>query len=762
VDLFGYADPSDQPEATGVDKLVLKRGNLFLVANRLGDVSPAGARDLGLFLTDTRHLSGWRLLVQGGPPLCLSTQVSTNYVSQIDFTVTGLHEGDLLGKEPVNYVHLRRDQLIDDVFVDRFVLTNFQGRPIDQWLEIEWAADFADVFEIRGARRPQRGRYYVPDVSDGRVVLRYRGLDRREYVTEVRVDLGELVEGRKGEGGASRDDDVRGGAPPRVQRFDGGGARVAFHLLPGESAEVVFSVFTGVGDAKPIARRPFTVRAQESERAYAEWADRCTRFRSSNDMFDQALAQGVADLKALKVHHYGQPVISAGIPWYTCPFGRDALITGFEALLATPDVAKHALTFLARLQGTKNDPERDEEVGKIPHEVRFGEMAEAGEVPHTPYYGSVDATPLFLVLLSEYFAWTDDRETLQQLLPNAEAALRWIERLGDRDGDGFLEYERRTRKGLRNQGWKDSHDGVPFASGRPAEPPIALVEAQGYAVDARRRMARLYRALERHDEASRLLAAARALVGRIDERFWMEDKGTFAIALDRDKRQVDAVTSNPGHVLFSRAASDARAQKVVASLLSPAMWSGWGIRTLAKGQPAYNPLSYHNGTVWPHDNALAAMGMAYYGMTRSAGRVLDGLWAAAQHFRHLRLPELFCGLDLLPPGLGERSLVPARASVPRPLPRRAAPYAPHRLARATRVARPPDAGGGAHRRHARDARVHPQRGGDVRVGRGRRERSAARAHRPATIGGCRGQPPDCLAERRCLLTRTLSELPYGC
>jgi len=594
-------------------------------------VSPAGARDLGLFLTDTRHLSGWRMVVQGGPPLCLSTQVSTDYVSQIDFTITGLHEGDLLGKEPVNYVHLRRDQVIDDVFVDRFVLTNFQGRTIDQWIELEWAADFADVFEIRGARRARRGRYLVPEVKDGCALLRYRGLDRREYVTGIRLDVS-----------AANGD---GAGPVRVERLDAGGARLAFHLAPGESGEATFSVFAAVGEALPATPRPFEVRARESGNAYAAWAERCTRFESSHDMFDRALAQNVADLKALKVHHFGQAVISAGIPWYTCPFGRDALITGFQALLATPEVAKHALQFLARLQGTKNDPERDEEPGKIPHEMRFGEMAAAGEVPHTPYYGSADATPLFLVLLSEYVQWTDDRATLAELMPAAERALQWLDRFGDRDGDGLLEYQRRSPKGLRNQGWKDSHDGVPFASGTPAEPPIALVEVQGYAVDARRRMARLYRALGRHDEAARLLAGARALVQRIDERYWIEAKGTFALALDAEKRQVDAVTSNPGHLLFSRACSEARAQKVAASLLSPAMWSGWGIRTLAKGQPAYNPLSYHNGTVWPHDNAMAAMGMAYYGMTRSAGRVLDGLWSAAQHFRHLRLPELFCGLD---------------------------------------------------------------------------------------------------------------------
>jgi glycogen debranching enzyme len=599
------------------------------VANRLGDVSPAGARDLGFYLSDTRHLSGWRMLVEGGPPLCLSTQVSTDYVSQVDFTVTGLHEGDLLGKEPVNYVHLRRDQLIDESFVDRFVLTNFQGRPIDQWLEIAWAADFADVFETRGAKRTRRGRYLLPEVSDGQVVLRYQGLDGRDYATVIRLSL--PSDGASG--------------PVHLDRLDGAGARVRFHLAPGESGEVALDVHASVGEVRLGATRAFPARARESGRTYAEWAERCTRFRSSLDLFDHALSQGVADLKALKVHHFGQPVISAGIPWYTCPFGRDALITGFEALLATPDVARHALHFLARLQGSKDDPVKDEEPGKIPHEIRFGEMATAGEVPHTPYYGSVDGTPLFLVLLSEYVQWTDDRETLAELLPAAERALAWMDEWGDPDGDGFVEYERRTKKGLRNQGWKDSHDGVPFASGAPAEPPIALVEVQGYCVDARRRMARLYRMLDRDDEATRLLTAARDLAARIGERFWMEASGTFALALDRAKRQVDAVTSNPGHLLFSRAASEVHARRVVESLLSPAMWSGWGIRTLAQGQPAYNPLSYHNGTVWPHDNAMAAMGMAYYGYTREATRVLDGLWGAVQHFRHLRLPELFCGLE---------------------------------------------------------------------------------------------------------------------
>ena len=641
-ELLGYSDPSEQPEATGVEKLVLKRGNLFLVANRLGDVSPAGARDLGLFLTDTRHLSGWKMGIRGGPPLCLSSQVSRDYVAQIDFTVTSLHEGGLLGREPVNYVHLRRDMLIDDVLLDRFTLANFQGKLVDGWIELTWAADFADVFEIRGAHRQRRGRYLHPQVEADRVVLRYDGLDGRRYATEIRI-----------EGAAS------GAGPVRLAELTGSGARLGLALQPAEQVEVSFVVAAGIergapgrirglDEERPLPRggreHSFEARADETHEAYRAFARSATRFTASHGLFSEALGQAVADLKALTVYHFGEPVISAGIPWFTCPFGRDALVAGFEALLAAPEVARDALRFLARLQGDREDPTRDEEPGKIPHEIRFGEMAAAGEVPHTPYYGSSDATPLFLMLLSEYDLWTDDRETLLELLPHAERALAWIARACEQGG-GLITYQRRTRRGLRNQGWKDSHDGVPFADGTPAEPPIALVEVQGYAIDGRRRMAQIYHRLGRSEEAQALLDQARAHADLVEDRFWMDARGTYALALDHERRQVDAVTSNPGHLLFSRAARADRVLPVVRSLLSRGMWSGWGIRTLAEGQPAYNPLSYHDGTVWPHDNALCALGFANHGLTAEAGQVLTGMWDAAQHFRSLRLPELFCGIS---------------------------------------------------------------------------------------------------------------------
>ncbi|HEX4381970.1 MAG TPA: amylo-alpha-1,6-glucosidase, partial [Myxococcales bacterium] len=326
--------------------------------------------------------------------------------------------------------------------------------------------------------------------------------------------------------------------------------------------------------------------------------------------------------------------------------------TGFQSLLVNPEVARDALLFLAAHQGKRVDDFREEEPGKILHEIRRGELARTGEVPHTPYYGSVDSTPLFIVLYTEYLQWTDDRATGEQLLPAAEAALGWIEKYGDKDGDGFVEYERKTERGLRNQGWKDSWDGVPHLDGTPAETPVALVEVQGYCIDARRRMARLYRQLGRRDDAARCTAAAVKLQKRLDEAFWMEEAGTYAIALDRDKRQVRSATSNAGHLLFSRVLTEARARRVARTLMDPASFSGFGIRTLSTGQRAYNPLSYHNGTIWPHDNSLIAMGFSNYGLQKSAAQVLTGLYDAGRQFRHNRLPELFCGL-----GRGENGLV---------------------------------------------------------------------------------------------------------
>jgi glycogen debranching enzyme len=659
--LLGYDDLGELPESTGTDKLVLKRGNLFAVLGRLGDIGPAGARDQGAYFEDTRFLSKLRLVVAGGPPVVLSTQTSAEYISQVDLTVTSAQFGGLF-QDPVNFLHLRREQLIDEQLVERLTLTNYLVRDIDYWVEYEYAADFADQFEVRGTRRSARGVYFEPVLHDGRTTFCYQGRDGVLYRSEI---------------------SFHGRVPDLLEP---GKARFEFHLGPNESASLELHASpslhavrsgTSVREAADAARakgykqvplagelpesdwlfpgshpatyppasRRFEERVVRARNDYSIWSEASARIRSGEETFDGALGQSVADLKALGINWEGRRVISAGVPWYASPFGRDALITGFQSLLVNTEIARDALLFLAAHQGKAIDDFREEEPGKILHEIRRGEMARTGEVPHTPYYGSVDATPLFVILYTEYLQWTDDRATGELLLPAAEAALRWIEQYGDKDGDGFVEYERKTERGLRNQGWKDSWDGVPHLDGTPAEPPVALVEVQGYCIDARRRMARLYRILGRREDSARCTASALKLSKRLDEAFWMEKSGTYAIALDGKKRQVQSSTSNAGHLLFSHVVPEARARRVARTLMEPASFSGFGIRTLATGQRAFNPLSYHNGTVWPHDNSLIAMGFSNYGMQRSAALVLAGAYDACRQFRHYRLPELFCGLS---------------------------------------------------------------------------------------------------------------------
>jgi len=668
AELLGYEDLGSLPESTGTDKLVLKRGNLFAVAGRLGDIWPPGARDQGAYFEDTRFLSKLRLTIAGGPPVVLSTQTRAEYTSQVDLTVTSRQFGGLF-QDPVNFLHLRREQIIDEHFVERLTLTNYLVRDIDYWVEYEFAADFADQFEVRGARRRARGTYFGPLVDERRVVSCYQGRDGVLYRVEVFFPTR---------------------APDEIA---GGRARFNFHLGPNESTGLELHALpslhavrsgTSVREAADAARQPgfspppamteepesgwlypgshpvsqppaprrFEERVARSRADYRHWAETSSRIETNEEAFDWALAQAVSDLKALSVFWEGRRVISAGVPWYASPFGRDASIAAFQALLVNPDVARDALLFLAAHQGKKVDDFREEEPGKILHEIRRGELARTGEVPHTPYYGSVDSTPLFLVLYTEYLQWTNDRATGEQLFPAAEAALRWIDQYGDKDGDGFIEYKRKTERGLRNQGWKDSWDGVPHLDGTPAEPPVALVEVQGYCLDARRRMARLYRQLGRREDAARCAIAAQKLARRLDEAFWMEKAGTYALALDGEKRQVQSVGSNAGHLLFSRAVPEERARRVARVLMSPESFSGFGIRTLARGQRSYNPLSYHNGTVWPHDNSLIAMGLSNYGMQKVAAQVLSGAYDACRQFRHYRLPELYCGM-----GRGEGDLV---------------------------------------------------------------------------------------------------------
>jgi glycogen debranching enzyme len=337
--------------------------------------------------------------------------------------------------------------------------------------------------------------------------------------------------------------------------------------------------------------------------------------------------------------------VSAGIPWYVAAFGRDALVTAGETMLLTSKLSLDALRVLAGLQAREDDPWRDAEPGKILHELRVGELARAGMMPHTPYYGTVDATPLFLIRAADYYKWTGDLETLSALAPALDGALRWIDEYGDRDGDGFVEYERRSPGGPQNQGWKGSHDSVVHADGRLAEGPIALVEVQGYVYMAKLTIADVFDARGAPDRAHRLREEARALRARFDEAFWNPAEGTFALALDGHKRQVASVTSNPGHCLYCGIVDPGKADAVVQQLMAPDMFGGWGVRKLSSECPAFNPMSYHNGSIWPHDNAIVAAGMKRYGHDREVMRTASAVLDVATRTRDFRLPELYCGFD---------------------------------------------------------------------------------------------------------------------
>ncbi|MDB4964391.1 MAG: Amylo-alpha6-glucosidase [Myxococcales bacterium] len=609
------------PVSGQTDPLVLARGNAFCVTSSRGDIAPAGARDLGLFHDDTRHLSYLELFVSGGPPVVLSSDIISSASSQVDLTLTDREFGGFL-EDPQNFLHIRRKQILDGALVEQLVITNHLRRPVKLWLELRLGADFADVFEVRGARRARRGRILPPHANGDRLELGYEGLDGEHYRTLVRMN-------------------------PEPTRLDGMGPRWELELSPGEATMLEVVIQPRRGDDAEVALVSFTARRDRLKRDHEDFSRGCTRISGSNVAFDAALKHNLDDIDGLRLTLAGpEPmhILGAGIPWFAAPFGRDSIITSLELLSVTPSLAIETLRTLAHFQGRVDDPWREEEPGKIMHELRRGEMARSGEIPHAPYYGTIDATPLWLVLLGETWKWTADRGLVRELWPHAERALDWIERRL-RQGNGWVRYQRTHEKGLENQGWKDSRDGVSFPDGTVAHTPIALIEVQGYVVGALDVMSHLSRELGNPRRADQLAVSAAALRRRIFDEFYVRESSFWALALDGENRPVPTITSNPGHLLFVDAAPADRTSRLVDVLMSDGMFNGWGVRTLARGQAVFNPISYHNGSVWPHDNAICALGAARHGRGDAALRILEGLYHASLHFRRGRLPELFCGLS---------------------------------------------------------------------------------------------------------------------
>ena len=601
--------------------LRILEGSTFCICDERGDI---GGEASGFFTQDTRFLSCLRLTVNGHRPLLLSSD-RVEYFSAAFFLRNPLAGG--LEQDSVSIV---RERFVGEGMQDRVVVGNESMAPVEFELALEFASDFADIFLVKerdfSLGDPLRARPLPPSV-------------------ECRFDQenGQFVMVDDEEGSRARTHVVLS----RPGEAENGTVRYRLELEPRERWELTLDVLvSNNGEIAPprAAERTFGDERTRVRDSLAAWELRVPQLRSSWDALQHSFGRSVADLASLRMRGENGlgKLPAAGCPWFMTVFGRDTIITCLQTLLFGPELARTALETLAQLQAQEEDSSIDAEPGKIVHEVRHGKAAQTW---FRAYYGTIDATPLYLVLLSEVWRWTDDAALVRSLKGPALKALEWIDRYGDRDGDGFLEYERRTERGIENQSWKDSHDSQRFSDGTLARTPIAPCEVQGYVYDAKRRAAELAREVWRdRGLADRLEAEADELYRRFNESFWIPDRGGYyALALDAEKRPVDSLCSNIGHLLWSGIVPPERVDAVVDALMGEALWSGWGVRTMSSADAAYNPLSYHNGTVWPHDNSLIAWGLARYERWPEALRIVHRLTAAAVQFGY-QLPEVFAGM----------------------------------------------------------------------------------------------------------------------
>ena len=625
-------------------KLVLMDEHTFVVSDELGDLGEGDPAD-GLYHNDTRYLSYFRLTLNGTPLSLLAAPPAESTTATVHLTNQMFTVGDGVPVLPQT-ISLRRTRTLEGELRDELELVNYNRFPVPFRLDVLLAADFRDMFDIRGIAQAPVGDIDPPEVRDDEIVFRSRGRDAVDRELYIRVDPPFTSHRRshRAEYGVLEPISLPDAGPGAA------GQERTVYRVHGVLSGVLEpqQPFHALLTAQPREREPAVEllafappRANGHRRAEHPWP--ATRITTSSDALNRLLQRGQADLAMLTWHPPTGAVPVAGIPWFACPFGRDSVIAALESLMLAPDLAVGTLRFLAAHQGQRRDDWRDEEPGKMMHELRFGELARLGAIPHSPYYGSVDVTPLYLILLGETARWLGDDAPLDELWPNAEAALAWVEQYGDLDGDGLVEYLCRCPMGIRNQGWKDSADSVTHADGTLAEPPIALIEVQGYAYAARLAMADLYRRRGQPRRAAELERAAALLRRRVQERFWLDDLGCYAEALDRDKRPVAVVTSNAAQTLFCGLPEPGTARALCDRLTQPDMLAGWGLRTLSSEAPSYNPMSYHNGSIWPHDNAIALAGLARYGCLDLAEQLFEQLFVAAQGFRGFRLPELYCG-----------------------------------------------------------------------------------------------------------------------
>jgi glycogen debranching enzyme len=601
--------------------LTILEGSTFCICDERGDID---GETHGLFAEDTRFLSRLCLTLNGAKPLLLSSG-KVEYFSAA-FFLRNAPAGGL----PQDSLSIVRHRFVGDGMQDHVVVQNQSMEPLAFQLELELGTDFADILSVKEHDFALGDPEHAAALPD-RVAGRYDS-EHNQFVLEEANGAGsartQVILSQRGD-------------------TEHGKVVYALELAPREQWELRLDILASLdGDAVTprTAERRFGEEQTRVRESLASWQLRVPQIRADWDQLDHAFFQSVADLASLRMRGHGRTgrMPAAGMPWFMTVFGRDTLITCLQTLLFGPELARTALEVLTELQARDDNPDVDAEPGKIVHELRSGRAAEKW---FRTYYGTADATPLYLVLLSEVWRWTDDSAFVRGFKEPALKALRWIDEFGDRDGDGFVEYERRTPRGLENQSWKDSFDSQRFHDGSLAQTPIAPVEVQGYVYDAKLRTAELAREVFRDRPlAEQLEREAGELKQAFNERFWTDERGGYyVLALDAEKRQVDSLGSNIGHLLWSGIVPDERVDAVTDQLMGEELWSGWGVRTMSTGDAGYNPLSYHNGTVWPHDNSLIARGLGLHGRWPEAQRIVRRMLNAASFFGY-QLPEVFAGL----------------------------------------------------------------------------------------------------------------------
>jgi len=597
---------------------VLKHGETFGVFDRYGDIQPVGSGTQGLFHEGTRFLSREEVFLNNGRPMLLSSTVKEdNALLAVDLTNPDLYEEGRIAI-PRGSVHVFRSRLLwNGVGYERFRLSNYSLAPVKMNLSIRFEADFADIFEVRGKKREKKGVLLPNLLQRDLLVLSYQGLD--DVVRETRIQFS-----------------------PAPHEVTASQATFVVELEPKDEQVIAVAVACDVATDRHASLSYDAAMVEAGIATQQEQTQGCL-ICTSNAQFNEWWNRSLLDLRMMITDTEEGPYPYAGVPWFSTPFGRDGIITALEALWIKPELGRGVLAYLASTQAKDVNPAQDAEPGKILHETRKGEMAALGEIPFGLYYGSVDSTPLFVMLAGAYYERTGDLAFIRSIWNQLEAALTWMDTFGDLDRDGFVEYVRKSPTGLDNQGWKDSHDSISHEDGSLAEGPIALCEVQGYVYDAKLQASKLAEALGYKDRSSQLRRQARSLRERFEEAFWCEDLSTYALALDGRKRPCRVRASNAGHCLYTGIASEERARRLADTLMSPEVFSGWGVRTLADSERRYNPMSYHNGSVWPHDNAMIAAGLSRYGLKAGVEKVMTGLFEASLVVDFHRLPELFCG-----------------------------------------------------------------------------------------------------------------------